>query len=29
MNYLDSGAKHNDYCLAPEFRTILNATYEH
>jgi hypothetical protein len=28
-DYSDSGAKHNDYCLAPELRTILNATYEH
>jgi hypothetical protein len=28
-NYLDLGAKHNYYCLAPELRTMLNATYEH
>jgi hypothetical protein len=29
MNYLDSGAKHNYYCSAPELRTMLNRTYEH
>jgi hypothetical protein len=28
-DYSDSGAKHNYYCLAPELRTMLNATYEH
>jgi hypothetical protein len=27
--YSDSGAKHNYYCLAPELRTMLNATYEY
>jgi hypothetical protein len=28
-NYSDLGAKHNYYCLAPELRTMLDATYEH
>jgi hypothetical protein len=28
-DYLDSGAKHNYYCSAPELRTMLNTTYEH
>jgi hypothetical protein len=28
-DYSYSGAKHNYYRLAPELRTMLNATYEH
>jgi hypothetical protein len=26
IDYSDSGAKHNYYCLTPELRTMLNAT---
>ena len=28
-DYSDSGAKHNYYCSAPEWRTMLTRTYEH
>jgi hypothetical protein len=28
-DYSDLGAKRNNFCLAPELRTMLNATYEH